>query len=349
MRRKKVTDLKSLTFPELEQFVISIGFRKYRALQISQWIYKKLARTFDEMSNISKEGREKLKKKVKIYNLNLLKKELSRDGTAKYLFELEDGNRIESVFIPEKDRNTICVSTQVGCSVGCSFCLTGKSGFSRNLTTSEIVDQYITVQRDVGIENRISNVVFMGMGEPLLNFENVKKGIEILTDNRMLGLSTRKITVSTSGIIPGIKQMAKELPKIKLALSLHATTDETREKLIPLNKKYPIKSVMKELKNYPADNMRRIMIEYLIIEGINDSVEDAERLIKLIKNIPVKVNIIPFNEYPKSLFKRPSKEKIETFQKVLWDAGIATFVRDSRGQEISAACGMLQAKEKQTV
>ncbi|WP_457568930.1 23S rRNA (adenine(2503)-C(2))-methyltransferase RlmN, partial [Desulfurobacterium sp.] len=309
-----MTDIKSLTFPELQDFVVSIGFKKYRASQIARWLYKKLATSFDEMTDISKEGREILKENAEIYNLKIVNKEVSKDGTIKYLFELKDGNRVETVFIPERDWNTICVSTQVGCPIGCKFCFTAKDGFTRNLTTSEIVDQYLSVQRDVGIENRISNVVFMGMGEPLLNFENVKKSIEILTDDRMIGLSKRKITVSTCGIIPGIRRMAKEMPKIKLALSLHATEDETREKLIPLNKKYSIKEIMKELKNYPADNIRRIMIEYLMLEGINDSPEDALRLSKLVKGIPVKVNLIPFNPYPGSPFKTPSREKIEAFQ-----------------------------------
>ncbi|WP_456397225.1 23S rRNA (adenine(2503)-C(2))-methyltransferase RlmN [Desulfurobacterium sp.] len=342
-------DIKHLTFPELQNFVVSVGFKKYRASQIARWLYKKLATSFDEMTDISRKGREILKETAEVYNLKIVNKEVSKDGTVKYLFELKDGNRIETVFIPERDWNTICVSTQVGCPIGCKFCFTAKDGFTRNLTTSEIVDQYLSVQRDVGLENRISNIVFMGMGEPLLNFENVKKSIEIFTDDRMIGLSKRKITVSTCGIIPGIRRMAKETPRVKLALSLHATEDETREKLIPLNKKYPIKEIMKELKNYPADNIRRIMIEYLMLEGINDSTEDAIRLSKLVKDIPVKVNLIPFNPYPGSPFKTPSREKIEAFQKILWNRGIATFIRDSRGQDISAACGMLRGKNKRTL
>ncbi|WP_457567035.1 23S rRNA (adenine(2503)-C(2))-methyltransferase RlmN [Desulfurobacterium sp.] len=341
-----MTDIKSLTFPELQEFVLSIEFKKYRASQIARWLYKKLATSFDEMTDISKEGRELLKEKAEIYNLKIVNKEVSKDGTIKYLFELKDGNRIETVFIPERDWNTICVSTQVGCPIGCKFCFTAKDGFTRNLTASEIVDQYISVQRDIGIENRISNVVFMGMGEPLLNFENVRKSIQILTDDRMVGLSTRKITVSTCGIIPGIRKMAKELPKVKLALSLHATDEKTRENLIPLNKKYSIKEIMKELRKYPADNVRRIMIEYLMLEGVNDSLKDAERLANLVRGIPVKINLIPFNPYPRSPFKTPPREKIKAFQKVLWDRGIATFIRDSRGQDISAACGMLRGKEK---
>ncbi|WP_457567533.1 23S rRNA (adenine(2503)-C(2))-methyltransferase RlmN [Desulfurobacterium sp.] len=340
-----MTDIKSLTFSELQKFVLSIGFKKYRAVQISRWIYKKLATSFEEMTDISKEGRKLLKEKAEIYNLKILKKETSSDGTIKYLFELKDGNRIETVFIPERDWNTLCISTQVGCPIGCKFCFTAKDGFTRNLTTSEIVDQYISVQRDVGINNRISNIVFMGMGEPLLNFENVKKSVSIFTDDKMAGLSRRKITISTCGIIPGIERMAREIPKVKLALSLHATDEKTRENLIPLNRKYPIKEIMKTLKKYPADNVRRIMIEYLMLEGVNDSREDALRLAQLVRGIPVKVNLIPFNPYPGSEFKTPPREKIEVFQKMLWDRGIATFIRDSRGKDISAACGMLRGKE----
>ena len=189
----------------------------------------------------------------------------------------------------------------------------------------------------------------MGMGEPLLNFDNVKKAVEIMTDRNMLDLSTRKITISTVGIVPGIDRMAKEMNKVKLAVSLHATTDETREKIVPLNRRYPISEIMRALKRYPANNIRRIMIEYVMLKGVNDSVEDAKRLVKLIKGIPVKVNLIPFNPYPGALFEPSPREQIEKFQKVLWDYNIAAFIRDSRGQDISAACGMLRTKEKKDV
>ncbi len=335
-----VTDL---NFEELEGFVKSLGLERFRAGQISRWVYKKLVTSFDEMTDISKETRKLLSENCKIKNLRLLKRETSSDGTVKYLFELEDGNRIESVFIPERSWNTLCISTQVGCPIGCKFCLTAKVGFRRNLKTSEIVGQYLEVLRDTG--ERISNVVFMGMGEPLLNFESVKRAVQILTDERMVGISSRKVTVSTCGIIPGIRRMAKELNRVKLAVSLHATDDETRSFLVPVNRKYPIRELFRELRRYPADNTRRIMVEYVMLKGINDSLQDAEKLASLVKGIPVKVNLIPFNPYPGSEFEGSGMERIEAFQRVLWRRNIAAFIRDSRGQDISAACGMLSAKE----
>ena len=340
-------DIKSMNMQELKEFVKELGLEPYRAKQIAQWLYKKRVGSFDEMTNLSKEARRALSERAELHPLKLVKVEESSDGTRKYLFELKDGSRIESVFIPEKGWNTLCVSTQVGCPAGCKFCLTAKDGFTRNLTPSEIVEQYIAVQRDVGEGRRISNVVFMGMGEPLLNFDNVKRAVEIMTDRDMLDLSTRKITVSTVGIVPGIDRMAKEMNKVKLAVSLHATTDEVRNYLVPLNRKYPIKEIMAALRRYPADNNRRIMIEYVMLDGINDSIEDAKRLAKMVKGLPVKVNLIPFNPYPGAPFKPTPRERIEEFQKVLWDRNIAAFIRDSRGQDISAACGMLRTKEKE--
>ncbi|WP_457677657.1 23S rRNA (adenine(2503)-C(2))-methyltransferase RlmN [Thermovibrio sp.] len=340
-------DIKDLNFNELKEFVESLGLEPYRARQMAQWLYKKRVDSFEKMTNISKEVRKLLSERAEISPLKLVKVEESADGTRKYLFELKDGNKVESVFIPEKSWNTLCVSTQVGCPAGCKFCLTAKDGFTRNLTASEIVEQYIQVQREVGEERRISNVVFMGMGEPLLNFDNVKKAVEIMTHKDMFDLSTRKITISTVGIVPGIERMAREMNKVKLAVSLHATTDEVRDFLVPLNRKYPIKAIMEALRRYPADNNRRIMIEYVMLKGVNDSPEDAHRLAKLVKGLPVKVNLIPFNPYLGAPFEPTPREEIEKFQKVLWDYNIAAFIRDSRGQDISAACGMLRTKEKE--
>ncbi len=342
-------DIKSMNMEELREFVKELGLEPYRAKQIAQWLYKKRVTSFDQMTNISKEARRLLFERADLHPLKLVKVEESADGTRKYLFELKDGNRIESVFIPEKGWNTLCVSTQVGCPAGCKFCLTAKDGFTRNLTPSEIVEQYIAVQRDVGEDRRISNVVFMGMGEPLLNFDSVKRAVEIMTHKDMLDLSTRKITISTVGIIPGIERMAREMNRVKLAVSLHATTDQVRDYLVPLNKKYPIGEIIEALRRYPADNNRRIMIEYIMLKGVNDSLEDARRLAKLVKGLPVKVNLIPFNPYPGAPFEPTPREKIEEFQKVLWDHNIAAFIRDSRGQDISAACGMLRTKEKELV
>jgi 23S rRNA (adenine2503-C2)-methyltransferase len=341
-----MVNLKELTLPELKEFVVSLGLEPYRAEQIAQWIYKKRVDSFEEMTNLSKAARKLLSEKAALKLLETVKVEESADGTRKYLFQLPDGNRIESVFIPEKNWNTLCVSTQVGCPAGCKFCLTAKDGFTRNLTAGEIVDQYLQVQKDVGEGRRISNVVFMGMGEPLLNFDAVKKAVEIMTDRKMLDLSTRKVTVSTVGVVPGIERMAKEMNKVKLAVSLHATTNEVRDRLVPLNRKYPIEAIMAALRRYPADNNRRIMIEYVMLKGVNDSLEDARRLVKLVKGLPVKVNLIPFNPYPGAEFEPTPREQIERFQRVLWDANVAAFIRDSRGQDISAACGMLRTKEK---
>jgi len=341
-----MVNVKDLTFEELKDFVKELGLEPYRAKQIARWVYKKRVPSFFDMTDLSKETRELLSKKAKIDVLKTVKVEESSDGTRKYLFELEDGNRIESVFIPERSWNTLCVSTQVGCPVGCKFCLTAKDGFTRNLTAAEIVDQYIQVQRDVGEERRISNVVFMGMGEPLLNFDNVKKAVEIMTHRDMLDLSTRKITVSTVGIVPGIERMAREMNKVKLAVSLHATNDAVRSRIVPLNEKWNLKEIFRALRKYPADNVRRIMIEYVMLNGVNDSERDAYELVKLIKGLKVKVNLIPFNPYPGAPFKPTPREKIEKFQKILWDNNVAAFIRDSRGQDISAACGMLRTKEK---
>lgn len=343
-----MVNVKDLTFDELKSFVQELGLEPYRAKQIARWVYKKKVSSFYDMTDLSKEVRELLSKKTRIDLLKLVKVEESKDGTRKYLFELLDGNRIESVFIPERDWNTLCVSTQVGCPVGCRFCLTAKDGFTRNLTAGEIVDQYIQVQRDVGEDRRISNVVFMGMGEPLLNFDNVKKAVEIMTHRDMLDLSTRKITVSTVGVVPGIERMAREMNKVKLAVSLHATKDSVRNRLIPLNKKWNIKQLFSVLRRYPADNVRRIMVEYVMLDGVNDSEEDARRLVNLVKGLKVKVNLIPFNPYPGAPFKPTPRERIEKFQKILWEHNIAAFIRESRGQDISAACGMLRTKEKRS-
>ena len=337
--------IKDLTFSELERKVVELNLERYRAKQIARWIYKKFSDSFFSMTDLSKETRKLLSQVFEIDVLKPLKVEKSKDGTRKYLFLLPDGNTIESVFIPERDWNTLCVSTQVGCPIGCSFCLTARSGFVRNLTTAEIIDQYVQVQRDISLEKRISNVVFMGMGEPFLNFENVKKAIEIMTDSNMLDLSTRKITVSTVGIVPGILRMAKEMKKVKLAVSLHAVSDEVRNELVPVNKKYPIKELLKALRQYPTDSVRRIMIEYVMLKGVNDSEEDAQKLVKLLKGLKVKVNLIPFNPFPGSPYEPSPMERILKFQKILWDNNISAFIRESRGRDISAACGMLKVRE----
>ena len=345
-------NIKDLNFKELEEWVKSVGLPKFRAKQLAKWIYNKKVSSYDEMTDISKDLRKFLKENTKLNNLELVSYEKSNvDGSIKLLWKLEDGQTIESVFIPERNHNTLCISTQVGCAVGCKFCFTTKDGLIRNLTTGEIVDQYIQSQRFVGLEpeKRISNIVFMGMGEPLANYDNVKKAVQIFTDDRMIGLSNRKITISSSGILAQIRRMYsdKEFPQVRLAISLNAPDQKTREYLMPITETNRLEDLMSLLNSLPVKTGYRIMLEYVLIKDINDSPKDAHKLAKLIgKNKKrYKVNLIPFNPYPSSPFERPEKEKVEKFQKILWQYNIGAFIRWSKGQDISAACGQLRKKE----
>ncbi len=344
--------IKDFNYNGLEKWVKGQGWEKFRAKQLAKWIYNKKVGSYDEMTDISKKIRGHLKENTVLNVLKLVYFEKSEiDGSIKFLWELEDKQTIETVFIPEKEHNTICISTQVGCAVGCKFCFTTKDGLIRNLTTAEIVDQYIQTQRYVGLtpDKRISNIVFMGMGEPLANYENVKRAVQIFTDDRMLALSNRKITISSSGIIHQIKKIYedKSFPQIRLAISLNASNQKTREYLMPISETNKLEDLLKVLNSLPVRNGYRIMLEYVLIKGINDKPEDAHRLAKLIgKNKKrYKVNLIPFNPYPTSEFERPSKDRVEKFQQILWQYNIGTFIRWSKGQDISAACGQLRKKE----
>ena len=333
-------NLKSFSSPELEAFLISLGMKRYRANQVYQWLYQKGAASFDEMTNLSKEERTALNEKVYISSLILIKKQTASDGTEKYLFELEDGNRIESVLIPDEKRLTLCISTQVGCSMGCRFCLTGKGGLKRNLEAHEIVDQALAVK---GLLNkRITNIVLMGMGEPLANYDNTIAALKILLDEKALNFSSRKITLSTAGLIPQIDKLGKEGVKVNLAISLNAATDDVRSKIMPINKKYPIKELIACCKRFPLPKRRRITFEYVMLKDINDTKEDAERLCKLLKGVPCKVNLIPFNEYEGCEFKKPDEKSVERFREILIEHHIMSITRKSKGAEISAACGQLR-------
>ena len=333
-------NLKSFSSPELEAFLISLGMKRYRANQVYQWLYQKGAASFDEMTNLSKEERTALNEKVYISSLILIKKQTASDGTEKYLFELEDGNRIESVLIPDEKRLTLCISTQVGCSMGCRFCLTGKGGLKRNLEAHEIVDQALAVK---GLFNkRITNIVLMGMGEPLANYDNTIAALKILLDEKALNFSSRKITLSTAGLIPQIDKLGKEGVKVNLAISLNAATDDVRNKIMPINKKYPIKELIACCKRFPLPKRRRITFEYVMLKDINDTKEDAERLCKLLKGVPCKVNLIPFNEYEGCEFKKPDEKSVERFREILIEHHIMSITRKSKGAEISAACGQLR-------
>ncbi len=344
--------LKNLNYKELEDFVEKQGWKKFRARQIARWIYNKKVSSFDEMTDLSKDIRKYLKENTQLNALELVTYEKSKeDGSIKFLWRLQDGHTVESVFIPEKGHNTLCISTQVGCAVGCKFCFTTKDGLIRNLTTAEIVDQYIQSQRFVGFEpeKRISNIVYMGMGEPLANYENVKKSVQIFTDEKMAGLSNRKITISSSGIIHQILKMYqdKEFPQVRLAVSINAADQKTRQEIMPISETNTLQDLMKTLNSLPVKTGYRIMLEYVLIKGVNDSPKDAHKLAKLIgKNKKrYKVNLIPFNPYPGSPYQRPDEKTVEQFHKILWQYNIGAFVRWSKGKDISAACGQLRKKD----
>lgn len=336
------TNLKQLSRDEMISFFEGLGERPYRARQVINWIYKKFTTSFDEMTDLPKSLRSHLKETAFISELTLLKKEASRDGTEKFLFGLIDGEAIESVLIPDKKRLTLCISSQVGCAMGCRFCETGRMGLRRNLMAYEIVDQVIAAQQVSG--QTITNVVLMGMGEPLDNIDEVIKALWRLTS--FMGISKRRITVSTAGLIPGIQELAERGPGVNLAISLNATTDDVRSRIMPINKRYPIHELMKACREFPLPPRRRITFEYVLLEGINDSEDDALRLVRLLRGIRAKVNLIPYNPVSTTIqgerFRRPPEERILSFQQILIRSGITALVRKSRGTDISAACGQLR-------
>jgi len=338
-----MVDIKNLTVEELSAFIAHLGKEKFRATQIIKWVYQKGAKTFDDMTNLAKDFREALKGVAFISSIQATKVEVSKDGTKKYLFKLSDGNSIESVLIPDEDRLTLCISSQVGCPLDCGFCVTGSGGFVRNLETSEIINQICAVQDDLPEDAQLTNIVLMGMGEPLLNYDNVLKALKIMTYGDGLSFSTRKITVSTSGIVPEMLRLGSETTA-NLAVSLNATTDEIRSRLMPVNKKYPLSKLLSACREYPLPPRRRITFEYILIKGINDSLEDAKRLARLLRGIPCKINLIPYNEHEGSEFRRPSDGAIRAFQEILQNVGYTALLRTSKGLDISAACGQLRGK-----
>ncbi len=330
----------------------------FRAKQIFQWIYQKGVEDFADMSNLPKSLRQELAEKFTIAPPKILKIEQSRDGSKKYLLALADGHTIESVLLPmkkaeydekgkiiKKPRYTVCVSSQVGCKVGCEFCLTAKGGFVRNLTPGEIVGQVLAIRKEHEIPaNRRLNVVYMGMGEPLDNLENVAKAIKIFSDEYGLSISPRRQTISTSGLAPKIKKLGEMNLGVLLAISLHAVDDTLRQKLMPINKAYNIESIMQAVREFPIDQRKRVMFEYLVIKDLNDDVAAAKKLVKLLHGIKAKVNLIYFNPYPGSPFQRPEEERVKRFQKYLLEHGVLCTIRESKGLDISAACGQLKEK-----
>jgi len=338
------TDLYNLTLTQLTDFVKSLGLPVYRAGQIFQWLYRPHISDFEQMTNLPKELRTTLADCASFKRLALAKMEQSEDLTVKYAFKLNDGAVIESVLIPEEDRHTLCISSQVGCAMGCGFCLTGTMGFKRNLTPGEIVGQIVKVMEELpkmfGEDSRINNLVFMGMGEPLANFENLLTALEIITEQSGLDFSGRRITVSTCGLVPKIKELG-EKTNVNLAVSLHSVVDKVRSQLMPINDTYPVAQLLEACRNFPMPKRKRIMFEYILIKGINDSISDAEMLAEKLKDIPCKINLLPYNETSTLNFQKPSDSQIEQFQKALWKAGYTALIRTSRGADISAACGQL--------
>lgn len=335
-------NIKSLTFQELADTLKSWGVEGYRFNQLFSWIYQKDAASFTEMSNLSKALRAQLEENFTLDRFHSALVQASEDGTRKFLFKLSDQESVESVLIPNQDRQTLCISTQVGCAMACSFCLTGTLGLKRQLSHFEIVEQVMAVQRETDPGTKITNVVYMGMGEPLHNFDNTVESLRYLLDERGLKFSKNKVTVSTCGLVP---QMLKfgELMDVKLAVSLTGTTDEMRNKLIPVNKKYNLATLKQACRDYPMPRRNRITFEYTLLKGINDSLEDARRLMAWLEGIPAKVNLIPFNEYPGSPYQRCSEEEMRSFQKYLLDRHIQANIRTSRGRDILGACGQLKA------
>ena len=351
-----------LTRSSLKEALIKSGTPEKQANmrvgQIWQWIYEKGIRDFGKMTNLAKPYREALKKQFLISVPEIISKNISQDGTRKYLMRINGEHEVETVYIPEENRGTLCISSQVGCTLTCSFCHTGTQRLVRNLTSSEIVGQILAARDDLGewpnqgvpkTEPRmLSNIVLMGMGEPLYNFNNVRDAMKIAMDPEGIALSRRRITLSTSGVVPEIAKTAEEIG-CQLAISFHATTDEIRDKLVPINKKWNISKLLETLKNYPkVSNSERITFEYVMLKDINDTDEDAHRLVKLIKGIPAKINLIPFNEWPGSPFERSDWKQIKSFAEIVYRAGYASPIRTPRGEDIMAACGQLKsATEKE--
>ena len=333
--------LKDLSLKDVETFIVSLGEKPFRAIQVARWLYGKGARNFEEMTNLSRSFRQKLEEAAWISFLDPAEVHSSEDGTQKYRFVLADGEAIESVLLPERDHFTLCVSSQVGCALGCTFCLTGKRGWVRNLKPSEIIDQVISVRARLAPGQKLTNLVLMGMGEPLLNFPHVLQALEILRAPLGLQFSNRRITLSTSGIIPEMVDLLSRRNFVKLAISLNATTEEQRSGLMPVNRKYPLKDLLSACRKAPLPNRERITFEYVLIQGVNDSEEDARRLTRLLKGIRAKVNLIAFNEHTGSSFRRPADEAVERFREILMAKGFTAMLRQSKGADILAACGQL--------
>ena len=335
-------NIKDFDLEDLKKELQNIGEKSYRAEQIFKWIFQDKVTSFDEMTNLSLELREELKQNYDMHNFNILKKQKASDGTIKYLFDVLDGNAIETVLMKYHHGFSICVSSQIGCKMGCKFCASTGIAFARSLTSGEIVEQILAVERDEGI--RISNVVFMGIGEPLDNYENVVNAIRIINNQKGINIGARHISVSTSGLVPNIYRLADENIQCTLSISLHATTDEQRSKMMPVNNLYNIEELLKACKDYISKTNRRISFEYALAKDNNDNLEDAKRLVKLLKGMNCHVNLIPINKIENGKFTKSSNENIIKFRDYLNEHGIVATIRRELGSDIDAACGQLRRK-----
>jgi 23S rRNA (adenine2503-C2)-methyltransferase len=338
-------NLLDLDAEALAGFFAKIGEKPFRARQLMRWIYKAGESDLSAMTDIAWSLRDKLREKACITTPNVLREEMSQDGTCKWLLDVGTGNAVEAVYIPEEGRGTLCVSTQAGCALNCSFCSTGKQGFNRNLTVGEIIAQVWMANRRLGKDAagnwRISNIVMMGMGEPLLNFDNTVKALRLMLDDHAYGLSRRRVTVSTSGIVPAMDRLADLCP-VALAVSLHAPNDALRDQLVPINQKYPLTMLIAACQRYLERAPRDfITFEYVMLQGVNDSAKQARELVRLVREVPCKLNLIPFNPFPQAPYRCSSADSIRKFRDVLIQADIVTTIRRTRGGDISAACGQL--------
>jgi 23S rRNA (adenine2503-C2)-methyltransferase len=335
------TDLKDLSWSELEAFLADLGVAHYRVHQVARWVFKAGVTQVSEMSDLPKSLRQALEQQAQISRLSGLEISQASDGTRKLRFQLDDGAAIESVLMREPTRLTLCLSTQAGCRIGCAFCLTARGGLRRHLRAAEIVDQIVQARTLLAPDEHLTNLVFMGMGEPLDNYGQTVKALRLITHPEAIGFSPRRITVSTSGLVPAIRQFGTEALRVNLAVSLNAPNDAIRTQLMPINKKWPIHELLAVCRDYPQPRSRRITFEYVLLQGINDQPGHAEQLARLLKDLRCKVNLIPFNEFPTAGFHRPPPETVKRFQEILLNHCLTATIRESRGREIGAACGQL--------
>ena len=337
------TNLLGLLPADLEEVATDMGESRYRGRQLATWMYRKGVVDLEAMTDLSREFRERLGERAFIGAPEIERVTASADGSRKLVFRLADGGRVSAVLMPDDDRLTLCLSTQVGCGYECAFCLTGTMGLDRNLTEAEIIGQLVGANALCAPGARVTHLVFMGMGEPLANLKALVRALRIIIDPKIgFGYSPRRVTVSTVGLVPGIDRLARENLKVNLAISLHGATDEVRSRIMPINRSFDLATLMAAVRRYPLTARQRVFFEYVMLEGVNDSEEDARRLVKLLRGVPAKVNLIPFNDWPGAPFHRPPLPRILAFQSILLEAGVTTTVRWSKGEDIGAACGQLR-------